>query len=286
MNFQISGCRILSVIMLSLGAMCASAQAHSQIPGPSQESASGPASLAPARVMLIGLWHFDNPGLDAVKYTPIDVMKPAEQAYLRALSARIASFKPTRVLLEYQPKDDPVFNQRYAGYLEGKFELRLNEIYQLGFRIAKLSGLKSVSGFDVRDVPGDNAIWGHLMKDPALSKEFTTMIAGMSAKLNEQHKTMSLKALLQRNNHPEEDHDNKSFYLWLNPIGTADAPYMGADAATQWWQRNFRMYALIQKAAKPGERVVVIAGQGHTAILRDLLKSDRQRVEEKPDSYF
>ena len=282
MRIHRSGRQTFATLLVTLGAICAAASVQAQT-----SNLPTPAPIpAPARILLLGLWHFDNPGLDAVKYTPIDVMKPAEQAYLQALSARIAAWKPTRVLLEYQPKSESLINQRYADYLDDKFELRVNEIYQLGFRIAKLSGLKSVSGFDVRDVPGDNAIWGHLMKDAALSKEFTTMIASMSAKLNEQHKTMSLKALLQRNNQLEEDHDNKSFYLWLNPIGTADTPTLGADAATQWWQRNFRMYALIQQAAKPGERVVVIAGQGHTAILRDLLKSDRQRVEEKPDSYF
>jgi hypothetical protein len=29
-----------------------------------------------ARVMLLGLFHFNNPGLDAVKYEPVDVTKP------------------------------------------------------------------------------------------------------------------------------------------------------------------------------------------------------------------
>ena len=30
--------------------------------------------------MFLGLIHFDNPGLDVVKYKPIGVMQPAEQA--------------------------------------------------------------------------------------------------------------------------------------------------------------------------------------------------------------
>jgi len=42
--------------------------------------AAGPPATdtPPARVMLIGLFHFDNPGLDAVKFTPIDVMQPKQ----------------------------------------------------------------------------------------------------------------------------------------------------------------------------------------------------------------
>lgn len=244
------------------------------------------ASPPPAKVMFIGLWHFDNPGLDAVKFTPIDVMKPAEQAYLVELAKRIAGFKPTRILLEYPAASDGVMNQRYQDWQAGTFELKVNEIYQLGFRIAKEAGLKRVEGFDVRDVKGDDAIWPHLMQDPVLSKEFAAMIADMSRQLNEMHRKLSLKELLKRNNHPEEDRENKSFYLWLNPIGTDAAPHMGSNATSQWWQRNFRMYARVQKAAQPGERVVVIAGQGHTAVMRDFLRADLKRVEEHPYGYF
>ena len=51
-----------------------------------------------------------------------------------------------------------------------------------------------------------------------------------------------------------------------------------ADAAAAWWQRNFRMYALIQQAAAEDERVIVIGGSGHIAILQDLLQID-QRID-------
>lgn len=253
---------------------------------PAVARAQAPASPPAAKVMFIGLWHFDNPGLDAVKYTPIDVMKPAEQAYLKALSARIAAFKPTRILLEYPASSDATINQRYREWQAGTSELRVNEIYQLGFRIAKEAGLPRVEGFDVRDVKGDDSIWPHLMKDPALSKEFEGMIAGVSKRLSDMHATLGLKELLARYNHPDEERENKSFYLWLNPIGTEAAPHMGSNAATQWWQRNFRMYALVQQAAQPGERVVVIAGNGHTAVMRDFLRADPKRVEERPEGYF
>ena len=42
-------------------------------------------------------------------------------------------------------------------------------------------------------------------------------------------------------------------------------PASGADASASWWQRNFRMYALIQQHAQPGARDIAIGGQGHTA---------------------
>ncbi|MEO8101123.1 MAG: DUF5694 domain-containing protein [Betaproteobacteria bacterium] len=242
---------------------------------------------SPGRVMLIGLFHFDNPGLDAVKFTPVDVTRPAEQAYLAALATRIAQFKPTRVLLEYPPANDKVMNQRYTDYLAGRFELKLNEIYQLGFRIAKASGLTQVHGFDERDTPADGALWEYLPKqEPETMKALEAMITELSGSFQADHRTLSLRELLQKNNSAEFDRLNKDFYLWLNPVGAEKRKFLGADASAHWWQRNFRMYANIQRHATPGERVVVIAGQGHTAILRDLLRIDMRRAEESVQGYF
>lgn len=246
-----------------------------------------PAMRPPARVMLIGLFHFDNPGLDAVKYTPIDVMKPEKQKYLQDLAQRIADFKPTRVLLEYPATNDALMNQRYHDYLAGKYELKVNEIYQLGFRIAKLAGLKQVNGFDERDVPGDNGLWEYLPKsEPETMKKLEGLIAELSARFEREHRTLSLAEILRKSNTPEEDRANKDFYIMLNSVGADKRNFVGADAAAQWWQRNFRMYANVQLHAAPGERVVVIAGSGHTAILRDLLRIDARRVEESAQKYF
>ena len=58
-------------------------------------------------VMLLGLFHFDNPGFDAVKYNPIDVMQAREQAYLVALTQRIARLT--------QLDDHPNFVATFSG---------------------------------------------------------------------------------------------------------------------------------------------------------------------------
>ena len=254
-------------------------QAQTAAPAPA------PAEKPAAKVMLLGLFHFDNPGLDAVKYTPRDVMQPAEQAYLVALSERLARFAPTRVLLEYPAKSDAVINQRYADYLAGKFELRKNEIYQIGFRVAKLAGHARVHGFDVH-APGEVALWGYLPKAPDAERKMMAQIAIESRRLNEMHSTLSLKDILRQSNSTPEELRNKGFYMLLNDVAAEEGLFHGADAAANWWQRNLRMYALVQTHAQPGERVLVIAGSGHTAILRDMLRADSARVEEGVVPFF
>lgn len=247
--------------------------------------AQTPVEKPPAKVMFLGLFHFDNPGLDAVKYKPRDVMQPAEQAYLVSLSERLARFAPTKVLLEYPAKNDAVFNQRYADYLAGNFELRKNEIYQIGFRVAKLAGHTRVHGFDVQ-VPGDVALWGYLSKAPDAERKMMALIATESQRLNEMHRTLSLKDILTQSNSTPEELRNKGFYMLLNDVAAEEGLFHGADASANWWHRNLRMYALVQTQAQPGERVLVIAGSGHTAILRDLLRADGARVAEDVVPFF
>lgn len=245
------------------------------------------ATVPAGKVMLLGLFHFDNPGLDAVKYQPVDVMQPAEQAYLQALSQRLARFAPTKVLLEYPDKSDAVMNQRYADYLAGRYELGRNELYQLGFRIAKLAGHARVYGFDQQAPAFQDKLWDYMPKAaPQTQDKVMALIATLSARYEHEHRNLGLRGVLAKLNSPQDDRENKGFYMLMNDVGADQRLFHGADSAAHWWQRNLRMYAMVQRHAGPGERVLVIAGSGHTAILRDLLRADSERSEEDVSPYF
>ena len=240
------------------------------------------AALPPAKVLMLGSFHFDNPGLDAVKHEVIDVMKAPSQAYLDALADRLAAFKPTVVLLEYNPDNEAKMNERYRNYLAGRYTLERNEIYQIGFRVAKRAGLTSVSSFDERNTPNDGDLWNYMPQhEPERMKQFEQLIADLSAEGQRDHTTLTLQGLLQKLNTPEEDRRNKDLYLLFNPVGAKAKSFNGADSTASWWRRNFRMYANIQLHATPGARILVIGGQGHTAILRDFVSID-STIDEEP----
>ncbi|MGE3450328.1 MAG: DUF5694 domain-containing protein [Burkholderiales bacterium] len=243
-------------------------------------------SPAPARLLLLGLFHFDNPGLDAVKYKPIDVLQAEPQAYLIGLAERLARFAPTKVVLEFPQAREEAINRRYAEYLAGNPDLPRNEIYQLGFRIARLANLKHVHGFDTQAPPQEVKLWGYLSQEPDANAKLMELIGAESRRLQALHETKTLREILLSSNTEEADRRNKGFYMLLNPVGAGNGLFHGADASANWWHRNLRMYALLQRHAARGERVLVIAGSGHTAILRDFLRADAERVEENVLSYF
>lgn len=234
---------------------------------------------APAQVMLFGVFHFANPGKDVVKTAQIDVMTPENQVYLEGLARRIADFKPTVVLLEFDPENQARMHERYRQFVEGTYELGSNEIYQLGFRIAEMVGLETVYSFDERKVGWEAAeLFEYMPKhDPETQAKMDSLIADITETHNVAHATKSLPELLMQSNDPQQDRLNKYSYIVTNQVG-AGHNFVGADAAASWWHRNFRMYANIQRYARPGERVVAIGGQGHTAILKDLLALDADRI--------
>jgi hypothetical protein len=242
---------------------------------------------APAQVMLFGVFHFANPGRDMVKSGVIDVTTPANQGYLDGLATRLAAFRPTDVLVECGPADQVKYDEKYKAYLAGGLELTANENYQVGFRVAKAAGLAGITCFD-EDTIGWNAepMFAYIEQhEPATKQAMDGIYQSLSAQFDKEQSTLSLPELLRLHNDAARDAFNKGLYLRTNDVD-AGGGFSGADASASWWHRNFRMYANIQKAAAPGRRVIAVAGQGHTAILKDLLAVDGLRQAEDVTKYL
>jgi len=167
------------------------------------------------------------------------------------------------------------------------YELGANEMYQLCFRIAAQAGLQGIQSFDHRELEWKAEAMFEYAKqhDSTEMTFFNEIISSYTEEEEKARASMGLRGLLKRSNDPEKDRQNMDLYLATNPIG-ADDGYSGADASASWWHRNFRMYANIQKVAKPGERIIVIGGSGHMAILKGFLKTDQRLVGVDVDGYF
>ncbi len=167
------------------------------------------------------------------------------------------------------------------------FELPGNETYQIGFRVAERAGLSRVTCFDESAVGSDaQPMFDYMdMHEPEAKKALEAEFQSIGATMDKEQATLPLAELLRLTNDPARDALNKSMYLRTNAVD-AGGGFVGADAAASWWRRNFRMYANIQKVAAPGRRVIALVGQGHTAILKDLLAVDDRRSAEDVRAYL
>lgn len=272
------GARLTAALLLALGGV------------PLAAATPEPAKVKepePAKVMVMGVFHFANPKRDVVKTEVVDVMSPENQAYLEGLANRLAAFEPTEVLIECDPDEQQAYDETFQRYQSGEFELSVNENHQIGFRVAKSAGLPSVVCFDERTIGWQAGPLFDYMKehDPAAQAAMDQAIESLTATMQRQQATLTLAELLLLNNTEDQDRVNKDLYLMTNAVGAGEN-FVGADAAASWWHRNFRMYANVQKVAVPGHRVLVIAGQGHTAILKELLAIDRARIAEDVTPFF
>lgn len=244
-------------------------------------AALSPASAdepAPARVMVMGSFHFANPGLDMVKSGVIDVTTAGNQAWLERLAQRLAAFQPTDVLVECDRPAQARMDTALAAYRRGEGTLGSNETEQIGFRLASLAGVEHVTCFDQQQVHWEGGPMLDYLKAnaPAEMTAMEAVFAALSARSAQEQGSLSLQQLLQLSNDAGRDRENKDLYLRTNAVD-AGGSFIGADASASWWRRNFHMYANVQQAAQPGRRVFVLAGAGHTAILKDLLAIDSQR---------
>ena len=249
-------------------------------------SAAEDAETVPASVMLLGTVHFANPGLDSVKSDVIDVTQPESQQWLEAFTSRLAKeFQPTVVVLEYPTALDEKINARYQDWRSGERALSINEIEQIGFRVAAAAGLPGVSGFDHTDVgwAAEPMFDWAKANAPERLAAMEAEIESLSAEQQRMQSTLSLGELLLINNDPADWAANRGLYIASNDLGALD-DWSGADATASWWRRNLRMYALVQRAAQPGERVLVLAGSGHIAVIAQFLESDpsRKAVDVRP----
>jgi len=240
----------------------------------------------PARVLVLGTFHFANPGLDVVQHEVADVLSPVRQAQIAELVAALGRFAPTRIAVEQLPSTQPRLDSLYRSYLDGRHVLSRNETQQLGFRLAAMHRLARVDPFDH---PGEfpfGEVMGYAAdNDPTFVAEVEATIAWIAAESTRQQREMTLAEILRGANDPAKLRDDHAMYMRFARVGAGDTQ-VGATLLARWYERNIRMFSNLQQIAGPGERVLVIVGSGHAPILRELIRSDSAMELEDPMLYL
>lgn len=221
------------------------------------------------QVMLIGTFHFSNPGKDLNNVQADDVLKPKRQEELAQITASLSRFKPTKVAVEWPAE---LTDRRYEQFVQRVLPESHNEVVQLGFRLAKANDLRRVYGVDVEgDFPfEDVAAWA---KNNGRQNDIDRAIALGAAetrKLSTMQEGNSIGSVLYYMNQPVAIAANQSFYAPMLKMGRGDEQ-PGAKLIAAWHARNLQICARLIQLTAPGDHVVVIFGQGHMYLLRQCL---------------
>ncbi len=235
------------------------------------------------QVMLVGTFHFANPGKDVSNTQAVDVLTPQRQDELKALAAGLGRFAPTVVAVEWPTA---YTNERYAAYKAGGTP-SLNEVEQIGFRLAALRKLDQVHGIDVDgDFPFEKmANWaeknGMAGRLAGSRKEIDAIVGDIT----ERQKTHTLGGVLKHINSAEYLKTSNAFYGDAMRYGNG-AEQPGPELIAAWAKRNYLICGRLVQVLKPGDRAVVVYGAGHTHLLKQCLADVPGMQVVDPAPYF
>ena len=234
-----------------------------------------------ARVMIVGVYHFESPNLDLVKSEKVDHLSKEKQAEIAAVLERLAAFEPTKIVLE-APPDATKVQERYQAFLQGKHTLAGDESEQLGFQLAKRFSHPRVVLADHPSSMDFGAIMAAAEKggDKRFLGWFEETM-GKAQGLMDRQARLSVRDALLMLNEPALQRETLDMYLQLVRVRGEDE-FVGAQVVAEWYRRNFCIFANIAAAIdSPQDRVLVLFGAGHAPYLRELVQSspDLELVE-------
>ncbi|MBC2839804.1 DUF5694 domain-containing protein [Robiginitalea sp. SC105] len=252
-------------------------------PEPSQESLPNPSSYFPesrAQVLVVGSFHFDYPGLDAMQTADsdkIDVLEEPRSSELTAFIEYLEKFKPNKIAIEAFPRWEAM--RKYREYREGQHREERDERFQIAMRLADRFDLDTLYAVDAESVYDDwyerdsayvsalGADYDFRSDDPYDSIYHKWFQEDQKALI-----TTGLKEYFLYMNSPESHRYGYGAYL------TGDfklGEFRGSDMlALYWYSRNLRIFRNLQRAAQSDQdRILLVIGNGHAAVLRQLLEA-------------
>ncbi|MEM6379182.1 MAG: DUF5694 domain-containing protein [Bacteroidota bacterium] len=231
--------------------------------------------VAQVQVLILGSYHFDNPGLDVNNLEADDVLAAKRKKEIKEVVNLLAKFKPTKISIErrWQTQSDTVAREKYQKYLKGKHQLERSESQQIGFRLAKQLDHKQIFCLDA---PG-NFDFGSMVayaQENGQGDIIQNMQAWMGKYMQEEQAFLasrSIKDILLRHNEPDRLVGGHGMYVKMLEIGK-DLDYPGADLVSDWYERNIKIFSNLTRITAPNDRILIIFGSGHAPILSELVK--------------
>ncbi|HAQ65573.1 MAG TPA: hypothetical protein DCR43_06955 [Bacteroidales bacterium] len=230
-------------------------------------------------VTILGTFHFSYPNLDRIKTEKdkqVDMLSPQRQEEIQELIEKLKKFKPTIIAVECPVEMQARMDSLYTAYCKGSFDLPVGEQYQVGFRLAKESGIERVCCIDT---------WGdyeRFMDKEAFFSAYERYLDSNRCiycdqqliALNENIHAMNLVDFYIETNSAAALKKMQSNYFLSNFLFEGDGKqYSGVDWITaQWYNRNLRIIRnLMRIKIHEGDRILIIYGNGHHALLRDYI---------------
>ncbi len=226
-------------------------------------------------ILVLGTYHMANPGRDIFNMQADDVLAPKRQQEIAQVIEVLKNFNPTKIAIESDVTSEKAPKQ-YSDYLAGKYTLSRNEIDQLGYRLAKELGHKTVYPVDVEgEFPAQRVFnWA---KANNQSAKFDALYAQIGKQVKEQNDYMHSHTVLEMLEYMNSDEMARRGVAGYFAYVPFSEPYewAGPELIAAWYKRNIRIYSnIVRLIDSPTDRILVIYGAGHLGWLQQDVEND------------
>jgi hypothetical protein len=204
------------------------------------------------------------------EYENLDSNK--RQKEIEEVANKVVSFNPSKIAVEMITDKNDELNRKFINYKSNTYELEMNEIYQLGFRVAKKLNHNEIYAIDWMGHNEDEKDFGKIYnwaneKQPTLFKEIFGQLSAPEL-TNEKSVLDYYKEL----NEPLLLKSLHKMYVNMARIGTFDN-YVGMDWLSWWYKRNLILFSNITRIINSSEdRILVIIGASHCSIISNFFE--------------
>jgi len=249
------------------------------------------------KVMVLGVFHFAS-SLDSYKQKyPFNILEEKRQIELDLLIEKIAVYKPTKILLEWNRiKEDSLTRIEYQKFLQNDFDIsnKPREGFQIGFKLAKKLNHKKIYCSDAKapwfgvDLDWDNYNEEEYLKSKGQLKKASRYDYQSFLELGDSLKTVNtlVDHLIWLNN-PDNRLKDHQMYLSFILEGAGDN-YLGADNVGRQYRRNLRIFANTFDITDfdQEERILLLYGAAHVWQLRQFFKDSPDFEYIEPNKYL
>lgn len=243
------------------------------------------------KILILGSFHMGQSS-DMFQLDQDNLLTEKRQQEVEEVCNHLKDFSPTKIAVEVEEKNSQQLNDKYKKYLEDTYQLQQNEVYQVGFRLAKELNLKEIHGIDWMEKGVSNRsieeVFDWLKKNqPELSTE---LLGWLEEKINEEKNNKKYKTILEKYQEVNDKSEIKRHHtMYVNYARIkSEEEYIGLDWLLWWYQRNLILFSNLvdlREEDKEG-RLLFIVGAAHVQIVSNFCKESELFEVESVENYL
>lgn len=231
-------------------------------------------AVAPIEVMIVGTYHMGNRGRNVYDPKVESGLTPEKQKQIADVANQLAKFKPNKIAVEKIADQPDMTTSKFNDFTVASLLTEDAETTQIGYRLAQKLGHKAVYAIDEQSETidyfpyQDMEAFAKENNQDKLMEPSRAWGKNETAEFEKAQKVQTIRQLLVEKNKPERAKSEMQlvYYPWL-AIGDQKSQ-VGAVLNAGWYQRNAKIFAKLNFIAKPGDKILVLYGAGHSYWLR------------------